>query len=386
MSNKPIILAVDDDISLREIIDAALSDHYTVITRESGAAALDHVHSDKPEVILLDVQMPQLDGYETCRRLKQIDELADIPVLFVSGQERIEDRLRGYEAGGADYLVKPFIWEELQAKVAKLVDLSVQRRELKSMASFASSTAMTAMTEMSELGVVIGSIRKAQQCDDYQKLADTLIASSAEFGLNAAVQIRIPEFTVTRNSRGEATPLEASIIRHMLTVSRIVEFRTRLAINYEHVSLLINNLPVEEPERSGRLRDHLAIMVETADTRVQAIFDANESRSRGELLAQEKRKAALGQATQRITEALKAIDLAQRDGRVATQLAVNAMLEATDNALHQVALTVQQEDFLASIVRHGIEEIIHAQASSLDVQDQLSNIIAELKTMATNQQ
>ena len=119
-----------------------------MISVETGEDALMASKAWKPDLIIVDVEMPGVGGYQTCRRFKLMDETAGTPVIFLSGHDQIEDRLKGYEAGGDDYLTKPFDPLELKAKVLHLLARSAQRGELKSMADFATSTAMTAATSV----------------------------------------------------------------------------------------------------------------------------------------------------------------------------------------------------------------------------------------------
>lgn len=367
------ILVVDDDTFIREMIEDALSGHYQIISAESGADALMLAETERPAAILLDVELPGMDGYETCRRLKEIDSTAGIPVIFVSGHDRIEDRLKGYEAGGEDYVVKPFELEELEAKVGHLLRLLSERGSLKEMADYAGRTAMTAMTSLGELGALLESLKNFNACSDYQTLAKATLAGLTHYDLQGAVQIRVPDETLTFTSQGEATPLEESVITHMAGMDRIVQFKSRLSISYDHISLLVNNMPVDDPDRCGRLRDHLAMLVEGAEVRAQAMLAGIESQRRGK---------AIEQAIKRITETLSEIDSAQRQSRIATGMEVNNFTDKMEQAYISVALSEPQETFMAKIVSEGLDSILNAQSAEIDVQDKLTTIIHELKAIS----
>lgn len=367
------ILVVDDDTFIREMIEDALSGHYQIISAESGADALMLAETERPAAILLDVELPGMDGYETCRRLKEIDSTAGIPVIFVSGHDRIEDRLKGYEAGGEDYVVKPFELEELEAKVGHLLRLLSERGSLKEMADYAGRTAMTAMTSLGEMGALLESLKNFNACSDYQTLAKATLAGLTHYDLQGAVQIRVPDETLTFTSQGEATPLEESVITHMAGMDRIVQFKSRLSISYDHISLLVNNMPVDDPDRCGRLRDHLAMLVEGAEVRAQAMLAGIESQRRGK---------AIEQAIKRITETLSEIDSAQRQSRIATGMEVNNFTDKMEQAYISVALSESQETFMAKIVSEGLDSILNAQSAEIDVQDKLTTIIHELKAIS----
>ncbi|MBF2083522.1 two-component system response regulator [Thermoleptolyngbya sp. C42_A2020_037] len=121
-SEKPKILVVDDHPSSRMTAVALLSvEGYDVLEADSGAAALNCVAQANPDLILLDVMMPGMDGYEVCRQLKQDEHTRLIPVVFVTALNDRRARLRGIEAGGDDFLSKPFDQLELSARVNSLV-------------------------------------------------------------------------------------------------------------------------------------------------------------------------------------------------------------------------------------------------------------------------
>ena len=109
------LLLVDDEDNLRSMLDAALSHlGFDVVAVASGRAALDAAVSERPDLIVLDVMLPDLDGFEVCRRLRA--DGVKTPVLFLTARDGTEDKVRGLTLGGDDYLVKPFSLEELVAR------------------------------------------------------------------------------------------------------------------------------------------------------------------------------------------------------------------------------------------------------------------------------
>ena len=110
------VLAVDDEPRNIRILEELLEEHQ-LETASSGEECLQMLETFVPDVVLLDVMMPGLDGYEVCRRIKSDTRLASTKVLLVSGKAMLEERLQGYEAGADDYITKPFDMDELLAKV-----------------------------------------------------------------------------------------------------------------------------------------------------------------------------------------------------------------------------------------------------------------------------
>ena len=107
-SGKPLILCVDDDRIALSVIRRPLEvNGYHVTSAESGYDAFLKIREHRPDLILLDIKMPGMDGFEVCSRLKANKELEGIPVIFVTGLEKEEDRDRAFSVGAVDYLVKP---------------------------------------------------------------------------------------------------------------------------------------------------------------------------------------------------------------------------------------------------------------------------------------
>ena len=109
------LLLVDDEDNLRSMLEAALRHNgFEVTSAANGRDALEHATAARPDLIVLDVMLPDLDGFEVCRRLRSDGHRT--PVLFLTAKDATEDKVRGLTIGGDDYLVKPFSLEELVAR------------------------------------------------------------------------------------------------------------------------------------------------------------------------------------------------------------------------------------------------------------------------------
>jgi CheY-like chemotaxis protein len=112
------IMIVDDNPANLKLLEDILRRHaYEVRAFPRGRLALAAAEQEPPDLILLDINMPEMNGYEVCERLKSVALLADIPVIFISALNAIEDKVKGFRAGGVDYISKPFQFEEVQARV-----------------------------------------------------------------------------------------------------------------------------------------------------------------------------------------------------------------------------------------------------------------------------
>lgn len=117
MPLKPLVLAVDNEPLNLEIIEELLEEGYRVVTALSGLESLQQVARERPDIILLDVSMPEMSGFEVCQRLKKDAATATIPILYLSAFSRAEEIERGLKTGVEGYICKPFREDELLTAV-----------------------------------------------------------------------------------------------------------------------------------------------------------------------------------------------------------------------------------------------------------------------------
>jgi sigma-B regulation protein RsbU (phosphoserine phosphatase) len=115
------VLIVDDVKANVDILVHALSGEYKLSVALGGQLAIDAVQRNPPDLILLDIMMPDIDGYEICRRLRAAEATRELPIMFLSSLEDVKDKARGFEVGGNDYLTKPFEILEVKARVRSLL-------------------------------------------------------------------------------------------------------------------------------------------------------------------------------------------------------------------------------------------------------------------------
>ena len=131
LAHKETILIVDDAPENVALLSAMLKERYRTKVATSGARALEVAASDSPpDLILLDIVMPEMDGYEVCRRLKASVHTRQIPIIFLSALTDTIDKLRAFRAGAVDFVVKPFHPEEVGARVETHLKMNRLQREL----------------------------------------------------------------------------------------------------------------------------------------------------------------------------------------------------------------------------------------------------------------
>lgn len=145
------VLVADDDAINREVLGELLKPDYTVVLARNGAQTLERAGRHLPDLILLDVMMPDMDGYEVLRRLRGDPQTAHIAIIFISGLDRPEDEANGLKMGASDYIVKPFNQTVVMARVALHLQVVRQRRMLERLANIDGLTELANRRRFDEL-------------------------------------------------------------------------------------------------------------------------------------------------------------------------------------------------------------------------------------------
>jgi PleD family two-component response regulator len=125
---KNSVLIVDDDISNLEILLEILGKDYTVYVSKSGKAAIDIANNNLPDLILLDVVMPDMDGFDVLTKLKTSDRTHEIPIIIITGLKSVEDEERGFELGAVDIIQKPFDYRVVKARSKNQIQIVNRQR------------------------------------------------------------------------------------------------------------------------------------------------------------------------------------------------------------------------------------------------------------------
>jgi len=375
MDKKASILCVDDEPVNLVILEELLQSDYALNSVNSGEGCLQQVGIRRPDLILLDVNMPEMDGLETCERLKADTDTAQIPVIFVSALATQEELMAGYEAGGDDYITKPFSEEILQKKVQLLLASQLRKRELEKISDQAVQALKRNLTNSEKLEMVVGFLHRCQHVSDLDELADNVFDCLREFDLDGSLLVEADDENRVWFSDGIDRPMEGQILESLRGQDRVLSFGTRVAVNSDNATLLVRNLP-SDPEEIERLRQHLVIMIEGLDTRLQAIQAQMQVDSRREVLTRvlEASREKLGGIEKRH----------QRQALVANEI-MKALGNKLERSLLGVDLTRQQEKAMLEIVDSSASRIKSLYDEDREFNDEFEAIIDDLSGMLEEQ-
>ncbi|MER3514560.1 MAG: hypothetical protein C4310_09380 [Chloroflexota bacterium] len=210
------ILIIDDDRDSLTLIGLMLQRQgYETATAQSGAQALQMAEAHPPDLILLDVMMPDMDGFEVCRRLRSVPRLAHIPVIMFTAKTLVEDKVAGFEAGADDYLTKPTHPQELSARVKAMLS---RARSQAQVASVRHATVIAVMGVRGGLGTTTTALNLAASL--MQAGQDVIFAEFRPGAATASLQLGLDHFRGLTNLMNRplmdlhAVTVEHELVRH----------------------------------------------------------------------------------------------------------------------------------------------------------------------------
>ena len=272
-----LVLAIDDDKLVHKIIEDALAESCKLIRAKNGDEGLRLALKYQPDIILLDVEMPGMNGFEVCEKLKKASQTKEIPVMFLSSRTDISERMRGYNSGAADYIVKPFNREELLARINVLDDYRQVSQRLKQDMEQAQITAEIAMTDSGDMGRIMRYVGQSYHAHDLESLSSFFFEFFVPLQLEVAVAFWHQQGDAFKSAEGAIQPIEQELLEQNREGSRFVDFGRRTIINYPKVSLLIKNMPTEDPGMYGRYKDLLPHILEATNAKIQDMEESEQA-------------------------------------------------------------------------------------------------------------
>jgi CheY-like chemotaxis protein len=369
MSGTFNVFVVDDDPFVLDIIRGILEPDCTVETFESVEACAPRLESVKPDMFLLDVRMPGIDGYAFCRQIKDDPGLRHIPVTFVSGQDTIDARLKGYDAGGEDFIVKPFEAEEVLRKVQVARQIATAKRALASQLEDSEMLSSLVMANMDEYAILVRFMRELISWNSEQEIANGVLDMLQRYKLDGVVQTRISGRTLTQSPQGANLPLETSVLNHVRGMERIFEFRNRSVHNFDRLTMMINNMPLEDPEYCGRLRDHLCIAAESGEARLKAL-ETEEAGQRSQ--------TGIQGALERVRTMTAGLHQAHLRDRAASSELFVRLEQGLANSFVHLGMSEDQERHLGDMINSFMKELMDILDRGEETQEALQDLSERL--------
>lgn len=340
------ILLVDDDPQIIELIKLHLeNDNYIVECAKSGEAALQLLEKDiiKWSVIVSDVSMPGMDGYLLCQTIREKWPEHDIPFIFISINSTLEEKLQGYAVGGDDYITKPLEPAELLQKIHYNIERQSQSMAINQQLRDSQQAAFQAMSYTGNLGLILQFVQNSLNASNLQELANMVFEVTEGFMLNCVLQFHQPDGIVNYNSHGKVKLLESNVLEMARDKGRIFDFNNRTILNHANFSLLIKNMPVDDAETYGTLKDALGNLCNAIEVRTEYLMVNDISVKKEELIRT---------VNTSVADVERALIEIQRENLTA----IEDMKEDLEEAMLSLGLLDSQEDKIRGIVQSYISK------------------------------
>lgn len=369
---KSTILSVDDDDINQEIIKELLESDYQVEFRENGQQCIDYLKSNLPDLILLDVNMPELNGLEVCQLIRNDSLTSEVPVIMVSALVTPADRIAGYDAGCDDYITKPFECAELKSKIKLLLKQKTVLDTEKHEKARASRVAMMAMLNSSEIGALLMFMQKMLSVNDLDGISRTLYDFFTGFKISGCVMFNLCGEYSFWFSDDKERPIEQDILKHAFGNQSCIEFSGRAIFNGKYASLLVRSIP-EDEEKAGRYKEHLLILIKAISVKIEQIQSEFENKSYDHRLEY---------TFMSIADRLGNINNLYRDVHVENMDILNNLSEQVDKAFSSLGLDEKQEAILMGMFKDAEKEMditykkgIEAEATFKQITDDLNSLL-----------
>ena len=313
-----------------------------------------------------------MNGYECCKKIKINPLYEKLPVIFISARGNSEERLMGYSAGGADYVVKPFDGEELLLKVERTLTYVKSAQNLASELDATKNIAFESMTANSELGQVM------QFCEQLFsiKTVDTLLDVTLNFFCNYeldTVGLLVNEgnqYCVSLSA--PCTPLEMDLINLLKKNGRIYSYKNRTQFNFKHISLLVKNMPLDDEAKAGRMRDLIPVCLTAVDACYERLIDT----------------IAINRDRQKLEEVINNISLTAQSTELqlaSSQLKIeDSIFDLNEYFLEHMLfldLTQEQEVGLKELLENSSEKIIEQVSDMILIKNEVNEMSVQISSV-----
>jgi len=278
-----ILLVVENYYESR-LLESMLSEH-EVLTANSGELAIEKVY-EYPDLIILDAVLPGIDGYQTCELFREQPNTKNTPIIFISDYLGLDDRIKAFDAGGNDYISKPFDIKELNSKVQFVCNFYETLSQSRKNNDETSSLLREIQSQSANIQSITRFIQASIFCHDIETLLKLFKKTANEIGANCIIRIKSDSFgTITESNIGIVSDLENEILDSSSNVERIYTFGNGRAIfNWQNVQLLTR--------RIDNLIDVLAIFLDSIEIALKSIDTESRLINQVENIEKESTKAS----------------------------------------------------------------------------------------------
>jgi CheY-like chemotaxis protein len=330
---------------------SASAKHVVEFFRADVAASQDQLpqlmeHKRYRALVLDQVAAPRLD-LDECEQLLQLECLKGTPLVVLTSSPAVKEKIKALEIGCDDLIDGKTAPDELAARITKSIFHQIANSQLSQRLNQATQTARSALVDNSDLEAIIQFLLQIHNCDNLDQLGQQFFATIQRYGLSCSLQMRSAMGKKDMEAHGMAKHLESQLLFQLKDSGRYVDFGRRTIVNFDRVSLLIKNMPIEDLEKYNAVKDNAFCLVQGVNTRVLALED------RYHLLAE---KEALHKLSSDVRQALGSLKHSYQEVMKRIAGEVERAAELIEHRLPHLALTEADEQFIYETTAHLVAE------------------------------
>jgi len=292
--------------------------------------------------------------------LLQIEAMKNVPFMVLAASTNLQHKLKAFEIGCDDFIDSGTTGVEVCARITKSIFHRIANEQLHQRLEMATETARNAMVDNSDLGANIQFLLAVHDCDNLDQLGQQLFATLERYGLSCSLQLRSTLGIKDMEAHGMAKDLESQLLYQLKDSDRYIDFGQRTIVNYNRVSLLIKNMPLDDLEKYGAIKDNTFCLLQGLNARIVALEDHCR------LLAE---KEALRKLSADINNTVSTL----KDSYQGVMLQIVAVVEcATEKIQHRLpmlALSDKDEQFIDKVTEQLIRETNQVFGEGLKVDE-----------------
>ncbi len=311
------------------------------------AEILAAVKQDAFKVVVVDMAVSQDLDLSYCEKLLSYNELKDMPLVLLTRSQAGRDKLKAFEIGCDDFIESVVSPEETCARITRSIFHRIATEQISSRLEIANQAAHSAMVDNSDLGANLQFLLSVHNCDNLDELGQQFFSIIERYGLKCSLQMRSVMGDKNMEAHGMAKDLETQLLSQMAESGRYVDFGKRTICNYDKVSLLIKNMPVDDMEKYGAIKDNTFCLVQGLNARIHALEDKYR-------IEQEK------EALKRLSQDVKTVMVKLKDSYQDVMRSIANQVESTSNIIQDripaLALMEYDESFLENALNKSVKE------------------------------
>lgn len=316
---------------------------------------------------------PQLE-LAPLRRLMAQGRLGKTPVIILTSAYGIQDKLQAFEMGCDDFIDVGASKDEACARITKSIFNKIANEQLSKRLKMATETARSAMVDNSDLGANVQFLLRVHDCDNLDQLGQQFFATIERYGLSCSVQMRSQLGLKNMEAHGMAKELESQLLWQLQNNGRYVDFGRRTIVNHDRTSILVKNMPVDDPEKYGAIKETAFCLAQGLNARMQALEDRAK-------LAENQRTLLL--MSQEVDKALHSCKDASRVVKRRILTEVDNATEMIHNRLARLALRTSDAAFIEEVIEHLVAETQQVFDDALPLEAQLNDLQVSMNKKAS---